>query len=91
MVGTTKKNYDKIEQRQFKHNIKSSKCSVDDRRERNRLRNLHLMKERIELKDLDVCREKAVKYSLRSLKSLEVLKANVRFPELLCGYGTLRS
>ena len=67
------KNYNKIEQRQFKHNIKSSKCSVDDRSERNRLRNLHLMKERIELKDLDVCREKAVKYSLRSLKSLEAL------------------
>ena len=73
VVGTMKKNYNKIEQRQFKHNIKSSKCSVDDRSERNRLRNLHLMKERIELKDLDVCREKAVKYSLRSLKSLEVL------------------
>ena len=69
-----KKNYNKIEQRQFKHNIKSSKCSVDDRRERlDTLRNLHLMKERIELKDLDVCREKAVKYSLRSLKSLEAL------------------
>ena len=74
VVGTMKKNYNKIEQRQFKHNIKSSKCSVDDRRERlDTLRNLHLMKERIELKDLDVCREKAVKYSLRSLKSLEAL------------------
>lgn len=47
------------------------------RRERNRLPNLHLMEERIELRDLDVCGEEAVKYSLcsefRSLKCLEAL------------------
>ena len=49
------------------------------------------MEERI----LDVRREEVVKYSLtlelKSLKSLEALQVNVRFPDLQCGYGTLRS
>lgn len=54
-----------IKQRQFKLN-RSFKCSVEDKHERKKIRNLHLIEERIELRDLpmDVCREEAVKCSL---------------------------